>query len=253
MEVFERTNGLWASRQFLRPANGVDTVTGGVNFGETEDVIVAVGQDNSVGGAGFAGSAYVFVKEGQSWFEKRRLIASDPSSNAGFGRAVAFDGDTILVTSSAVGGQRGAGYTYGIDYARADSEVADFLRELFYHPTDNAPFRYKVRLFEDDGVLRPAPEKMQNYYSETEAARVETLLARVKTALLANPESAAYRDLLLDVYYDRSVAEAILARRSLVDIDKVRLDAPSVAGGFVIDDEIEAYEAGPPGAGRCGR
>ena len=231
VEVFERTNGLWTSRQFLRPANGVDTVTSGVNFGETEDVIVAVAQDNAVDGIAFAGSAYVFVKEGETWLEKRRLIASDPSSNAGFGRALAFDGDTIVVTSSAVGGQRGAGYTYEIDYARADAEVADFLRELFYHPTDNAPFRYKVRLFEDDGVLRPAPEKMGDYYSETEAARVETLLARVKTALLANPESAAYRDLLLDVYYDRSVAEAILARRSLVDIDKVRLDAPSVVGG----------------------
>ncbi|MGI9243467.1 MAG: hypothetical protein ACR2RV_21890, partial [Verrucomicrobiales bacterium] len=243
VEVFERTNGNWSARQFLRPAGGEDTVTHGVNFGESDDVIVAASTNNTVDGIEYAGSAYIFVKEGQTWLDKRRLIASDPSSNAGFGRAVAVDGDTILVTSSAVGDGRGAAYTYEIDYSQADAEVADFLRDLFYHPTDNAPFRYKVSLFEDAGGLRPAPEKMDDYYSETEATRVETLLARVKTALLANTESAAYRNLLLDVYYDRTVAEAILARRSLVDIDKVRLDAPSVAGGFVIDDEIAAYEA----------
>lgn len=57
-----------------------------------------VGADNdSVGSNANQGAAYVFEKVNGAWVEKARLVASDGTQNAYFGRSVAIDGDNILV------------------------------------------------------------------------------------------------------------------------------------------------------------
>ncbi len=47
--------------------------------------------------------------------------------------------------------------------------------------------------------------------------------------------------LLLDIYYDRTAAEFVLAGNSLTAADKIRMGPPSVPTGLVIDDEIGLY------------
>ncbi len=57
-----------------------------------------VGADNdSVGSNANQGAAYVFEKVNGAWTQRARLVASDGTQNAYFGRSVAIDGDNIIV------------------------------------------------------------------------------------------------------------------------------------------------------------
>lgn len=75
---------------------------------------VALAGDTALVGAyvegSFAGSAYVFVRDGDTWTEQAHLIASDASPNDFFGFSVALDGDTALV--GAIGDNNGTGSAY---------------------------------------------------------------------------------------------------------------------------------------------
>ena len=53
--------------------------------------------DQSNNGASLSGSAYVFVRIGGAWVQQAYLKASNTGSADAFGRAVAIDGDTIVV------------------------------------------------------------------------------------------------------------------------------------------------------------
>lgn len=245
--VFQRTNTNW--RQVVKLTSGTtgDVLKPGVAINGAADVIVAGGSRNTAGGKPFGGTIEVFTKDANgSWNSKKRLTARAPLENAYMGTDIAMSADTIVTGAPNIFSQGvkipGAVHVFSIDYVSADEDVADYLRSLFYYPTDNAPFRYKVLLYEDSNGLRPAPEKIDHFFTDTDRERAQNLLEQVREALRLHPQSPAYRDLYLDAYYDLTVADAIAARRSLVDIDKLRLDAPSRAGGYVIDDEIAAYE-----------
>jgi hypothetical protein len=60
--------------------------------------------------AGEYGAAYVFVKSGSTWSQQQQLVPSDPQAAGCFGRAVALDGDTAVVT--AVGPTVKAAYVF---------------------------------------------------------------------------------------------------------------------------------------------
>ena len=57
-------------------------------------VIGALGDDDT---ENLSGSAYVFTRVAGGWTQAGKLTASDPKEDAGFGRAVAVHGDTIVV------------------------------------------------------------------------------------------------------------------------------------------------------------
>src|SRR5262245_47543348 len=43
------------------------------------------------------GSVYVFTRSGGAWTQQQKLIASDPAASGTFGRALALNGDTLMV------------------------------------------------------------------------------------------------------------------------------------------------------------
>jgi len=85
--------------QHVYPSDGVP----GDQFGVA--VAMSPSQDTAVVGADLednaggidAGSAYVFVRSGDSWVEQAKLTASDGAAIDQFGRQIAIDGDTIVV------------------------------------------------------------------------------------------------------------------------------------------------------------
>lgn len=62
------------------------------------------------------GAAYVFVRDGRSWSQQAKLVASDATPSDHFGLAVAVDGDTALVGApfddTAQGANAGSVYVY---------------------------------------------------------------------------------------------------------------------------------------------
>ena len=101
-EVYEElTSGSWTRVDTITATDTVTSDRGEDLFGED----VAVFGDTIIGGAArdahagnFAGSAHTFVRQASgNWEKETRLVASDPSRNDVFGRALDYDGQTIAV------------------------------------------------------------------------------------------------------------------------------------------------------------
>jgi len=94
--VFVRQGDTWFEQQKLTAS---DAATGDW-FG----VSVAISENTAIVGAHFdedagndTGSAYIFVRDGDTWFEQQKLVASDAAPDSDFGISVAIDGDIAVV------------------------------------------------------------------------------------------------------------------------------------------------------------
>ncbi len=113
--VFVREGDGWRQQAKLQASDGRTHD----HFGTSVDLC----GETAVVGASFthsplpqSGSAYVFVREGESWIEQAKLIPGDPRKENQFGRTVAISGDTVVATmsfsDSQPGGRLGATYVF---------------------------------------------------------------------------------------------------------------------------------------------
>lgn len=96
--VFVRTGTTWTQQAKLTALDS--TASARFGYAVTLDgntLGVGVFQDNHGGSLPWAGAAYVFVRSGSTWSQQAKLTAGDPGTLDMFGRAVAIDGDTLLV------------------------------------------------------------------------------------------------------------------------------------------------------------
>lgn len=112
--VFVRSGGAWIEQAKLTST----TTQAGDRFGrilaiDGDTVLIGATEMDRAGGDG-PGSAYVFVRSGETWTEQARLNASDGDPGDGFGVEVAVSGDSALVGAyaDAVGGLALAGSAY---------------------------------------------------------------------------------------------------------------------------------------------
>ena len=125
--VFVRNGTIWSEQQKLTASDGAGSERfgrSGATSGGT--AVVGAAHDNHAGGAD-AGSAYVFVRQGATWIEQQKLIASDASINDQFGDAVVLGGDTVVVGAprddNAGGTDAGSAYLF-VRSGRAWTEEA---------------------------------------------------------------------------------------------------------------------------------
>jgi hypothetical protein len=112
---------------------------------------------------------------------------------------------------------------------------------------NKAAFRYKDLLYGMEGgdsvsKIRARFENMADYYADAESSRTLEAEKIIRDALKYNPWHAQLRSDLLDIFYDRAVAEQILSREALVACYQQRLE-PVAPGQFVIDGEIASFES----------
>jgi hypothetical protein len=109
--VFTRSDGSWGQQAYLKASNTEegdffgsaiaadgDTVVVGANLEDSN--ATGVNGDQANNAAGFAGAAYVFVRDGSSWAQQAYLKASNSEADDRFGTSVALSGDTLLVAAS---------------------------------------------------------------------------------------------------------------------------------------------------------
>lgn len=123
--VFVRNGDVWTQQAYLKSSNtgagdrfgesvaiSGDTVVVGAPV-EASDVtgVDSTSEDNDL--AASAGSAYVFVRDGDAWSQQAYLKASNTGAGDNFGWNVAVDGDTVVVGArkedSDAGGLNGDG------------------------------------------------------------------------------------------------------------------------------------------------
>jgi hypothetical protein len=93
--------------------------------------------------------------------------------------------------------------------------------------------------------VRPRSETIFDLYGPAERERANIAEKNLVQVLYDSPTNAILHQLLLDIYYDRAAAEAILAGDFLARAERIRFGGamssfPPV-GRFVIDTEIAAY------------
>ncbi len=112
--MFVRSGGAWTLEAKLTPMDDAPVGSFGVSIALSGNTAVVGASSHAVNSQVNRGSAFVFVREGQSWTQQARLIASDGAAGDFFGSAVAITGDTVLVGSPRVdvGGDADQGAAY---------------------------------------------------------------------------------------------------------------------------------------------
>ncbi|MBI3769432.1 MAG: FG-GAP repeat protein [Deltaproteobacteria bacterium] len=113
--VFTRTGKKWIQLQKLVASDAAPNDQFGGSVAISGDTLVVGAFAADTTGGTNAGAAYVFVRNGTTWSEQQKLIASDGSGDNSFG-FVAIDGETVVVGSpgnpNLGAGYTGAAYTY---------------------------------------------------------------------------------------------------------------------------------------------
>lgn len=129
-----------------------------------------------------------------------------------------------------------------------ETAVASYVEQMLYWPNayptnrDIAAFRYKHLLYTNEATgIRPDRSRIGNLYGAAERARAQDAETVLRCGLNEKPASTRLGGLLLDIYYDRTAAEFVLAANLLTSADRARMGPPSVPTGLVIDDEISLY------------
>ncbi|MCP3995921.1 MAG: DUF11 domain-containing protein, partial [bacterium] len=112
--VFERDGQNWTQVQKLFADDGSFADIFGRSVAIDGDVIVVGASLDRLGSSSSTetGSAYVFARSGQSWFQQQKLIADDGAQNDNFGYAVAVEDETIVVTAHSDDVAAGSAYVF---------------------------------------------------------------------------------------------------------------------------------------------
>lgn len=114
--VFAYNKGAWGERQTLT-AQSSERDRFGAAVALDGDTLLVGAPDHDVDGKNNQGAAYVFTRSGDGWRMAQKLTASTGRADDRFGRAVALDGDTLLV--GAAGAEApvvpGAAYVFVFD------------------------------------------------------------------------------------------------------------------------------------------
>ena len=229
-----------------------DPVVEGGEFGSSLDLH----DDKLIAGAFRIPAFYFFLQDRLSIWQQvyANMDPHHPRHHSIYSVGFAPDGTGFITAVSESLGGLGAAYIHeSLDYGNVPGLLA-YTRKLLYYPDalhaaipnfdpNKTAFRFKHLLYgkDVDGKIRAQHEEMHRYYGDDERNLALAVEAELRKGLALHPDDPALGNLLLDIYYDRTQAEMILARKAMQDAEHARVFAPRPPGGFVIDQEIPLY------------
>ena len=113
--VFNRRGKSWVEEQKLNASDGAEFDEFGYSVAISgSTIVVSAPGDDAVDGSPAQGSAYVFSRQGGDWIETQKLTASDGEAGEFFGKSVAVNGSTVVV--SALNDTIGSNFAQGSAY-----------------------------------------------------------------------------------------------------------------------------------------
>lgn len=112
--LFIRSNGIWVPLPRIAPSDGKPSDM----FGQAVDIAgnsILVGSPRNDAKGNDAGAAYVFVWNGATYIEQKKLYPNDAKAGDHFGSAVAMNGETAMVgapDADLFGADSGAAYAF---------------------------------------------------------------------------------------------------------------------------------------------
>ena len=112
--VFVRNDGIWTQQAKLSASDaGAEDKFGQSVAISGDTIIIGAPSDTPIGTD--SGSAYVFIRDGETWTQQTKLTGDSVSVNSMFGWSVAIDGDTAAVgalNDESSGPNAGAAYVF---------------------------------------------------------------------------------------------------------------------------------------------
>ena len=96
--VFTRTGGVWSQQDKLVADDGASDDRFGISVSVSGDTVVA-GSIWDTDNGNNSGSAYVFMRNGDTWSQQAKLTAPDGAAFDWFGGEVGVSGDALVVSS----------------------------------------------------------------------------------------------------------------------------------------------------------
>jgi FG-GAP repeat protein/putative Ig domain-containing protein len=137
--VFIRDNAVWTEQQKLTASDGAAYDQFGAEVALDTDTLVVGAPLDNIGANIHQGSVYVFTRGGAVWTQQQKLTASDGEPLDGFGRSVALDAETLVV--SAPYDNIGANLTQGSAYVFTRSGAV-WSQQQKLTASDGEPFDY---------------------------------------------------------------------------------------------------------------
>ncbi|NRD20719.1 hypothetical protein HNV08_11725 [Winogradskyella eckloniae] len=94
--IFMRSGNSWAEQIKLTASDAASLDNFGYSVAIAGDYAIVGASGNDDAGSG-SGSAYIFMRSGNSWTEQSKLTASDAAASDSFGFSVAIAGDSVIV------------------------------------------------------------------------------------------------------------------------------------------------------------
>jgi len=180
--VFTESNGTWSQTQKLIANDGAATDSFGESVALEASTALIGAYNATVNGHPFQGAAYIFTESNGSWSQGEKLTASDGTTNANFGNAVALDAGSALIgaDASTVGGntyqgkvylftQSGGNWSQSDMFTASDGAVDDYFGAALAwdgvtalistpHPTINGnTWQGAAYFYEQSGTPTPTP------------------------------------------------------------------------------------------------
>jgi hypothetical protein len=95
--VLIRSGGVWTQQSKLIAQDGATNDNFGLTVAVSGDTAVVGASNNTTPAGAGAGAVYVFTRNGTTWSQQAKLIASDGAAGDSFGISVAIEGDTIVI------------------------------------------------------------------------------------------------------------------------------------------------------------
>lgn len=145
--VFLRDGSSWSQQAKLAADDGANFEQFGNSAAVTGDTAVIGARTDSITGYG-NGSAYVFIRDGSSWSQQTKLVASDTSISDSFGQGVDLDGKTIIIGAP---GNDDADVNSGSAYVFAiPAEI--FIEDVIHSETDTGTISYQFTITRTDNL-----------------------------------------------------------------------------------------------------
>ena len=150
--IFIRHDGVWVEQQILKPSDGDANDRFGSDLTLDGDTAI-IGAYTDVDDEIRSGSAYIFTRTEGVWSQQQKLTASDAEDDDYFGRYMALDGDTVIISAYR---DDDKGRTSGSAYIFTRGANGEWIEQQKLMASDGAKndrFGYRIALQDDTAVI----------------------------------------------------------------------------------------------------
>ena len=143
--IFKRNVNTWSEEQKLLASDGNANDEFGLAVSISGDYVIvgARGQDNR------RGAAYIFKRDGNTWVEEQKLVASDGDTTDQFGYSVSISGDYAIVGARFKDNWQGAAYIF----SRENTTWTEEQKLLASDGTSNDWFGWSVSITDNYAIV----------------------------------------------------------------------------------------------------